>query len=258
MSLSDMGENKFGSESYFWHKLHSLTGIFPVGFYLAQHLMLNTFSLAGPEAYDGVIGFFEGMPRHIGMFLKIGLIWVPLLFHMVYGIFITSRGEGNYSKAAYKYRENAYYTFQRVSGILAAIFILFHVPTTSIRSMMYGPEATITYANWQGILMDGPFGVPYLGLAIYVLGIAACTYHLSYGLWNFSIRWGLAISPKAQASVGKLSAGVFVVLTLFGWAALGGFLLEDSPLKGHKLGEDHGPISVETPAETHPVTNQTI
>ena len=40
-----------GRENYFWHKLHSLTGIIPIGFYMIQHLVLNSFSFAGPEKF---------------------------------------------------------------------------------------------------------------------------------------------------------------------------------------------------------------
>ena len=37
-------------ENYFWHKVHSLTGVIPVGYYMVQHLVLNSFSLAGASA----------------------------------------------------------------------------------------------------------------------------------------------------------------------------------------------------------------
>src|SRR4051812_28679022 len=56
-------------ENFFWHKLHSLAGIVPIGFYMLQHLVLNTFSLAGPDYFNGVIGFFEGMPFHFLLIL---------------------------------------------------------------------------------------------------------------------------------------------------------------------------------------------
>jgi succinate dehydrogenase/fumarate reductase cytochrome b subunit len=58
-------EDMIGRESYFWHKLHSLTGMIPTGFYLVQHLTLNSFALGGPEKFNGVIQFFEGMPKHL-------------------------------------------------------------------------------------------------------------------------------------------------------------------------------------------------
>ena len=78
-------------ENFVLHKLHSLTGVVPVGYYLVQHLVLNTFSLAGPGKFNSVIDFFESMPKFLLPLIEAGLIWLPLLFHSVYGLFITDR-----------------------------------------------------------------------------------------------------------------------------------------------------------------------
>ena len=93
-------------ENYFWHKLHSLTGIIPVGFYMVQHLTLNSFAFAGPQYFNGVIRFFEALPKHILFALLIFVVWGPLVFHAVYGLFIINRGVPNMSNAAYRFREN--------------------------------------------------------------------------------------------------------------------------------------------------------
>ena len=210
-----------GRESFFWHKLHSLTGVIPTGFYLVQHLTLNSFALAGPEKFNGVIQFFEGMPKHFLYFLKFGVIWPALLFHAFYGLFIISRSEGNYSKASMKFRENRYYTLQRWSGIFAFVFLAYHLATTSLLGMAKGAESTIYYENWADKLA-APFGL-HLVLLFYVLGVLSSTYHFAYGIWNFSIRWGIAISESAQQKVGRFSQALFVVVSLIGIAALFGF-----------------------------------
>lgn len=204
-------------ENFFWHKLHSLTGIIPVGYYLVQHLMLNTFSLGGAAKFNGVIGFFEGMPFHFLLALKLVAIWIPLIFHAVYGVFITARGVPNYDK--YKYVGNRTYTMQRVSGILALLFLVYHMASTSVAAKIKGVEL-IQYEAWADKLASGG---TYLLLIVYVLGILVCTYHFAFGLWLFCIRWGITISERAQNNVYKLSQGVFVVVTLMGWLALAGF-----------------------------------
>lgn len=214
-----------GKESFFWHKLHSLSGILPVGYYMVQHLTLNTFSLAGPEKFNGIIKFFEGMPTHFLFALKIFAIWIPLFFHAIYGLFIVRRSEGNYSEKAYRYRENRYYTLQRWSGIAAFIFLVYHMSTTSFASTIskytggVGAEGIIYYEQWASKLAS--FG--YLVLVVYMLGVAACAYHFSYGIWNFCIRWGITISERAQMKTAKLSSAAFIGLTLMGWLALFGF-----------------------------------
>lgn len=211
-----------GKESYFWHKLHSLTGIVPVGYYMVQHLTLNSFTLASPEKFNGVVEWFGNLPAHVLWSLKIGGIWIPLIFHAVYGLFISSRGLPNVSGPAYKYRENWMYTLQRVTGIAAFIFLIYHVATTSIYATRVGHEV-IKYAAWQEKLTANG----YILLFVYALGVLACTYHLSYGIWNFCIRWGITIGEKSQQRMIRFSAATFVALTLLGWGALAGFLIHD-------------------------------
>ncbi len=214
-------------ESYFWHKVHSLTGIFPVGYYLVQHLTLNTFTLAGPDKFNGVIEFFEGLPTHVLYALLITMVWGPLLFHAIYGLFISSRAMPNLSNAAYKFRENRMYTFQRWSGIFVFFFLAYHTATTSIASKVTGNHEIIRYAAWQEKLTSNG----YIFLIIYMLGVAASTYHFSYGIWNFCIRWGITVSEKSQIRMQKVATGAFVGLTLLGWAALGGFLIHKPEAK---------------------------
>ncbi|MFM9874730.1 MAG: succinate dehydrogenase [Fimbriimonadaceae bacterium] len=215
-----MNEVMAGRESFFWHKLHSLTGVLPTGFYLVQHLILNSFALAGPEKFNGVIHFFESMPKHFLYFLKFGVIWPALIFHAVYGLFIISRSEGNYSEASMKYRENRYYTLQRWSGIFAFFFLAYHMASTSVLGQIQGAQA-IEYASWAERL-SAPSGT-YLVLIFYVLGITASSYHFAYGIWNFCIRWGITISESAQQKTAKLSQGLFVIVTAIGILALVGF-----------------------------------
>jgi len=209
-----------GRENYFWHKLHSLTGVIPTGFYLLQHLSLNTFSLAGPDKFNGVIQFFESMPKHIIMFLKFGVIWPALIFHAVYGLFIISRSEGNYSQAAFKYRENRYYTLQRWSGIFAFFFLAYHMASTSVLGQIQGADK-IYYDTWAERLA-APGGT-YLVLIFYILGVLASAYHFAYGIWNFCIRWGITISESAQMKTAKLSKGLFILISALGILALIGF-----------------------------------
>jgi len=208
-------------ENYFWHKLHSLTGVIPVGFYMLQHLTLNSFTLVSPEKFNGVVQFFETLPKHLLLGLEIVGIWVPLLFHAVYGLFIVNRGEPNYFTKKYGWAQNRMYTFQRWSGLFLFLFLAFHIATTTITKYINGNTTAIEYAAWQEKLTS--YG--YLLFVVYLLGILAASYHLAYGIWNFCIRWGITISDKAQERVQKFAFGMFIAVTLLGWAALFGFLI---------------------------------
>ncbi len=214
-------------ENYFWHKVHSLTGIFPVGYYLVQHLTLNSFTIAGPAQFNGVIDFFHALPTHMLVVMLIAFVWGPLLFHAIYGLFIVNRAQPNLANAAYKWRENRMYTMQRYSGIFIFAFLAYHTTTTSLASKISGNKEMIQYAAWQEKLSS--FG--YIFLIIYMLGVAASCYHLGYGLWNFCIRWGITVSEKSQMRMQKVAVGTAVGLTLLGWAALFGFLMHKPEAK---------------------------
>ncbi|MCC7230115.1 MAG: hypothetical protein IT203_06950 [Fimbriimonadaceae bacterium] len=208
-------------ENYVWHKLHSLSGIIPVGFYMLQHLTLNSFTIAGPEKFNGVIQFFESLPKHLLLVLEIVAIWIPLLFHAVYGLFIVNRGQSNYFEGKYKWSQNRMYTIQRWSGLFLFLFLAFHIATTTVAKYIGGSATIIEYAAWQEKLTSYGYALFF----VYLLGVLAASYHLSYGVWNFCIRWGITISDKAQLRIQKFSFGMFIAVTLLGWSVLVGFLI---------------------------------
>lgn len=214
-------------ESFFWHRVHSLTGIVPVGFYMVQHLTLNSFSLAGPEKFNAVIGFFAGMPTHLLLALEAIFIWLPLLFHGVYGIFIAGRAQPNYFSRKYRWSENRMYVFQRWSGIALFFLLIAHVVTTTVKAKVspLGHEA-IEFEAWNRSLVSGG---TYLVLILYAVGVLLASYHLCYGIWNFCIRWGITVSERSQMACQKLCGVLFILITLLGWGALIGFLLPHRP-----------------------------
>lgn len=207
-------------ENFVWHKIHSLTGIIPVGFYMVQHLTLNSFTLAGPDKFNGVVDFFGSLPKHFLLGLEIVAIWIPLLFHAIYGLFIAGRAKPNYFSEKYGWSQNRMYLLQRWSGIFIFFFLCFHVFTTTVAAKVSG-ESVIHYDAWHRNLSANG----YILFLFYLVGILTCSYHLAYGIWNFCIRWGITITDEAQLKVQKVSGVLFVAITLLGWAALGGFLI---------------------------------
>lgn len=207
-------------ESFFWHKVHSLTGIVPVGFYMVQHLTLNSFSLAGREQYNRVGDAFYSLPAHLLLGLEVFMVWIPLAFHMIYGLFITSRAQPNYVGTKYRWSHNRMYLMQRLTGVFLMVFLIFHFVTTTLQVKLKGDHTVVNFDGMQAQLTS--YG--YLVLAFYVLGVLASSYHLAFGVWNFCIRWGITISERAQARIQKAAVFIFIALTLLGWAALAGFL----------------------------------
>ena len=48
--------------SFFWRRLHSLSGIIPVGAFLVEHFISNAFATNGPYAYADQVKFLSGLP----------------------------------------------------------------------------------------------------------------------------------------------------------------------------------------------------
>ena len=192
--------------SFFWRRLHSLSGIFPVGFFLIEHLFSNAFALRGPEAYNNQVKFLVSLPVVLGF--EIVLIYIPILYHGLYGIYLWMRGESNVG--AYSYLGNWMYTLQRLTGLIVFAYIMFHTweQRFSGISLPQHPEQAFDKVRMS-------LATPWV-LWFYVAGMASACFHLACGLWLFGCKWGITPGPRAQ----RLSAWLCAAMGL-GLAALG-------------------------------------
>src|ERR1700729_2320101 len=109
--------------SFFWRKLHSLTGIVPIGAFLIEHIISNFETWNGPAAYAKQVLFLNSLP--MVRLLEWVFIFIPLAFHAGYGVFIAFRGRSNVN--VYPWAGNWGYYMQRVTGIIALAYIIQHV-----------------------------------------------------------------------------------------------------------------------------------
>jgi succinate dehydrogenase / fumarate reductase cytochrome b subunit len=79
--------------SFFWRKLHSLTGIVPIGAFLVEHIVSNYETINGPLAYAQQVKFLNSLP--LVRVLEWTFIFIPLAYHALYGLFIAFRGRVN-------------------------------------------------------------------------------------------------------------------------------------------------------------------
>jgi succinate dehydrogenase / fumarate reductase cytochrome b subunit len=188
---------------FFWRKLHSLSGIIPVGAFLAEHFWSNSYVLVSPEKYDAVSQELQTLPFR--PFIEAVFIWIPILFHAGYGFYIWTRGKSN--ALEYPWMHNWMYTLQRWSGLVAFLFIGWHFYTARI--------LTGGRSNYVSVHADMSRN---LYVLIYIVGVAAASFHLGNGLWNFLCKWGLAATTRAQRGAAWLGAGVALAFSLAGVA----------------------------------------
>ena len=201
------------AETQFWlRRLHSLSGVVPIGGFLAFHLYENFTATRGAEAYNEAARRLQEMP--FAILLEIGVIAFPIFFHGIYGLFITAESRPN--PITNLFLRNALYTLQRITGIVVFAFILFHLWTT--RLVQLDDHHSLDLFN----LVRSTIANPWL-YAFYVAGILSATFHLANGLWSFAIVWGITVGPRAQRRMAAVSAVVFVVLSVIGLRSIAAF-----------------------------------
>lgn len=197
--------------SFALRKLHSLTGIVPVGAFLLFHLFENLKIGLSPQSYEAAIReLWEMAPRPVFYAIELGLLVVPILFHALYGFYVWYTGQSN--AAEYPYRRNWLYAAQRWSGLVVFLFILQHVWNLRIMpeghlALLRGPEDLTTFREVANEIRPLGWTVAYL-----VGGISAA-FHLGNGLFGFAYSWGLAVGRKAQQRVEVAGWVVFLALS---------------------------------------------
>ncbi len=186
-------------------KLHSLSGVFPVGLFLLVHLWTNATALQGQERFDDAVAGINHMP-YVQLIEIFGIL-LPLGFHAIYGIKLALEGRPNVGR--YTYSRNWMYTLQRVTGLIAFAFICFHLWEYWIQKELGRMTPEQFYPRLSENLSSTVGGVPVTAL-IYVVGVAAAVFHFANGLWGFCFSWGFTVSRRAQ----RLSAVAFGVVGL--------------------------------------------
>jgi len=216
------------SRTFILRKLHQLSGIMPLGIFLLEHFYTNSKALAGEAAFNGAVKDLQSIPYIL--LVETGGIFIPLIYHAVYGLVITVEARPN--NLHYPYARNWFYTIQRVTGIILFFFILFHVlnfrfgliPGLNTVSVAHHPEQSF------GIVAGEFRMIPIF--IIYVIGITATVWHLANGIWLFLVDWGITIGERAQRVAGYACIAFGVVLLAVGLNAAVAFIRPGGLLRG--------------------------
>lgn len=197
---------------FFLRRLHSLSGVFPIGFFLTEHMFTNFLASLGPEVYNRQVEFLRSLPLLVA--IEATFIWIPILFHALYGFYVMLSGRSNLS--SYPFTTNWLYILQRVTGIVTFAFVLYHVVETRFVTEWFGIEVNFD-------LMVRILNNPWV-FWFYVVGLASVMFHFGNGLWGFLISWGIVTSPRAQRVTGWMSLAVGVLFFVAGICSLQAFV----------------------------------
>jgi succinate dehydrogenase / fumarate reductase cytochrome b subunit len=216
------------SRTFILRKLHQLSGIMPLGLFLLEHFYTNSKALTGAADFNNAVKDLQSIPYIL--FVEIGGIFIPLIYHAVYGLVITMEARPN--NLNYPYPRNWFYLIQRITGVILFFFITFHVlnfrfglvPGLNTISVAHSPEMAFDIVSRE-------FHMVWIFM-IYMVGITATVWHLANGIWLFLVDWGITIGERAQRLTGYACIGFGVFLLLVGINAAVAFVRPGGLLGG--------------------------
>jgi succinate dehydrogenase cytochrome b subunit len=203
--------------SFVLRRLHSLSGIIPIGVFLLEHFVSNAFATNGPGAYNNQVRFLTSLP-FVQVLEWVG-IYIPLLYHALYGFYIWFRGQSNVTD--YPWAGNFMYSAQRWTGAIAFLYIAWHTYT-----MRFTGVHLLTHPDAAFDKVRAEFASPW-AVAFYVVGIVAASWHFSYGLYLFCAKWGITVSDRSRKAMGVVCTLVAITLIAVGLATISAFLRGD-------------------------------
>jgi len=203
-------------------RLHSLTGIVPLGAYMVVHLTTNASLLNNVETFQRAVYAIHALGRALPI-VEWGLIFAPLLFHAIIGVWIAKTGHSN--SGNYKFPSNRRYKWQRITGLIAFVYLMMHVlhlhgwvhfsPWVRLGEQFgFAQFRAYNAASTLAVAMNSIFWQ-----AFYLVGVWACVFHLANGLWTAGITWGLWISASAQQRALKVCTAFGLVMMVIGTSA---------------------------------------
>lgn len=147
----------------FLRKLHSFAGVFPLGIFLCFHMCVNYSANWGTTPYDTMGSFMAHMPYKV--VLETFVIFLPLLFHALYGVYISLTSSVTVKR--YRYFRNWCYVLQRIAGIVTLLFVIWHIYGTKLQVELTGVDPS--YAMVAGIVATP------IGLTLFAIGLLAAS-----------------------------------------------------------------------------------
>ena len=165
----------------------------------------------GEETFNGAVHLIEFTPLKI--LVEWVVIYLPLIFHAVYGIYIAFTAKNNLGK--FSYFRNWMFMLQRLSGIITLIFLVWHIWQTRVQAAF---GETVDF-DMMAEIFSNPFMIGF-----YIVGIVSAIFHFANGLWSFAVSWGLTVSPKSQRIMTYVTLIIFVLLSYIGISAVFAFV----------------------------------
>jgi succinate dehydrogenase / fumarate reductase cytochrome b subunit len=179
-------------------RLHSATGLVPLGAYLVFHAWEHWPVRHGRDA------LLSRLARSTSAPLEIVFVLLPLLAHAALGLWLARDREG-----ARVYVSPAFRKLQVATGVIAAAFLLVHLTTVWLPRLL-GPGALEAA---YGATLDWTGTAP--RLTLHALGVGAVCTHLGQGIGLSLPRlWPGLITPRLGRVLGVLMGALLWLIFL--------------------------------------------
>ena len=178
--------------SFFLKRLHTLTGVIPLGAYLIFHLWRNLSVLGGFELFSERLKFSPTQSA-----LTLVFVLIPLAIHVILGLlrlYISGNTLGHSRQSG-----NIRYLLQRVSAVVGGAFLLWHI---------WQARQLEDVQAWHEMLI-------FPGMAFaYLIGGLAVIFHYCNGLWSATSGMGLIQGRRTQKTMLVFVCFLFVILAM--------------------------------------------
>ncbi|MNO58817.1 Succinate dehydrogenase cytochrome b558 subunit [compost metagenome] len=197
-------------KGFYSRKLHSLLGVIPLGFFILEHMLTNFSAVeGGSQGFKDSVALLNSLP--LVVVLELFGIWLPILYHGVYGMYIAFQAKPN--NGSFKTERNFRYLMQRVTGVIVFVFVIWHIYETRLQVAL----GNVTHEELGGVMHDivmNPFF-----FALYAISVVAASFHFANGLWSFLVSWGITVGPRAQRVSSQICMTMFVIVAvMFVWS----------------------------------------
>ncbi len=217
----------FQKHEFLIRRLHSLSGLVPVGAFMVVHLAANASIMNGPESFQNIVYQIHSLGDAIFV-IEWLFIFLPIIFHAALGFVFIFGAKNNTN--SYPFKSNIRFRLQRITGFIALFFILYHVlhmngiiHVETFREKVLTPLGLAQFYPYNAASSAARALQNPIITLIYAVGVIASVFHFANGLWTMGITWGVWVSPKAQATASKVCTAIGAVVLLFGLSAIVGF-----------------------------------
>ena len=197
------------SNYFLLRRLHSLLGVFPLGVFLFNHLLTNSTAIVSAKFFEEKVALIHALGPLLPL-VEAGFIFIPLALHIVLGIYIALTAKTEVG-GHLPYGRNWAYAFQRWTGWIALVFIVYHVIHLRFihKPLMYDIPFSVKLGE-----MFTQTPVAFIYVPLYILGGLAVIYHFANGLCTFCMSWGITVGPQSQRYMAYAATAVGLLLTL--------------------------------------------